>query len=150
MSSKVIRGSCVCEKIHYELTGPPITNIICHCDNCRKVTGSVFMANSMYTKENFKITTGEDILKTYDDKPPGSNNTVHRHFCSNCSSPVYTTSSGTPGSENMLTVTAGTMDLGNEAWKPSVEVFCIRRRAFLHPFDGTDKHEQMPQGLVSD
>lgn len=51
MSNKVIQGSCVCEKIHYELTGPPITNIICHCDNCRKITGSVFMANSAYTKE---------------------------------------------------------------------------------------------------
>ena len=50
----------------------------------------------------------------------------------------------------MLTVTAGTMDLGNEAWKPSMEVFCMRRRGFIHPFDGTDKYEQMPQGPASD
>lgn len=137
-----ITGSCVCEKVRYELTGQPITNIICHCDTCRKITGSVFMANSVYTRENFKIITGEDVLKVYDDKPAGSRNTIHRHFCSNCSSPVYTTSSGTPGYENMLTVTAGTMDIGNNSWKPSLEVFCIRRRGFLNPFEGTDKHEK--------
>ncbi|KAJ6000348.1 hypothetical protein N7481_000757 [Penicillium waksmanii] len=66
----IITGSCVCEKVRYELTGSPITNIICHCDTCRKITGSVFMANSAYTRENFKIITGEDVLKVYDDKPP--------------------------------------------------------------------------------
>lgn len=51
MSPPVITGSCVCEKIRYELNGQPIMNIICHCDTCRKTTGSVFMANSMYLKE---------------------------------------------------------------------------------------------------
>ncbi|KAJ6091895.1 hypothetical protein N7467_003864 [Penicillium canescens] len=141
-----ITGSCVCEKIRYELTGQPITNIICHCDTCRKTTGSVFMANSMYMKENFKIISGEDVLKVYDDKPPGSKNTIHRHFCSNCSSPIYTTSTGTPEYESMLTVTAGTMDLGNHSWKPSMELFCMRRRRFIPPFEGTDQHEKGPQG----
>ncbi|CAI7595164.1 unnamed protein product [Penicillium pancosmium] len=142
-----ITGSCVCEKVRYELTGSPITNIICHCDTCRKITGSVFMANSAYTRENFKITTGEDVLKVYDDKPPDSRNTIHRHFCSECGSPVYTTSTGTPGYENMLTVTAGTMDIGNNSWKPSLEVFCMRRRGFLNPFEGTEKHEKSPDSF---
>ncbi|OGE56182.1 hypothetical protein PENARI_c003G03345 [Penicillium arizonense] len=73
---------------------------------------------------NFKIISGEDVLKVYDDKPPGSKNTIHRHFCSNCSSPIYTTATGTPEYESMLTVTAGTMDLGNDSWKPSMELFC--------------------------
>ncbi|KAJ5747141.1 uncharacterized protein N7511_008837 [Penicillium nucicola] len=146
MSDSKIKGSCVCEKVRYEITGQPITNIICHCDTCRKTTGSVFMANSVYMKENFKIITGEDVLKVYDDKPPGSKNTVHRHFCSNCSSPVYTTSTGTPEYENALTVTLGTMDLGNDSWKPSMEVFCVRRREFICPFEGTVKHEKNIQG----
>ncbi|KAJ5403744.1 hypothetical protein N7509_003615 [Penicillium cosmopolitanum] len=134
-----ITGSCVCEKVRYELTGSPITNIICHCDTCRKITGSVFMANSAYTRETFS--------KSTTISPPDSRNTIHRHFCSNCGSPVYTTSTGTPGYENMLTVTAGTMDIGNNSWKPSLEVFCMRRRGFLNPFEGTDKHEKSPESF---
>jgi hypothetical protein len=37
------------------------------------------------------------------------------------------------------------MDLGKDSWKPSMEVFCIRRRGFIAPFEGTDKHEANPQ-----
>lgn len=46
----VVTGSCLCQKVRYKVTGAPLTTIICHCDSCRKSTGSAFMANSFYLK----------------------------------------------------------------------------------------------------
>lgn len=49
-NEKVISGSCLCRQIRYEATGAPVMNMLCHCENCRKATGSFCMANSMYLK----------------------------------------------------------------------------------------------------
>ena len=48
-----ISGSCLCQQVRYELTGDPQVKLLCHCDNCRKVTGSSFMANAVY-QENVR------------------------------------------------------------------------------------------------
>ena len=50
MAETTISGNCLCGAIQYELLGPPIVNVLCHCNNCRKSTGSSFMANSFYKK----------------------------------------------------------------------------------------------------
>lgn len=46
-----ISGSCLCQQVRYELTGDPQVKLLCHCDNCRKVTGSSFMANAVYQED---------------------------------------------------------------------------------------------------
>lgn len=50
-TANVIKGSCLCQRVQYEVTGPPKMRLLCHCDNCRKVTGSTFMANALYQKD---------------------------------------------------------------------------------------------------
>lgn len=50
-TANIIKGSCLCQEIQYEVTGAPQITLLCHCDDCRKVTGSVFMANSIYQKD---------------------------------------------------------------------------------------------------
>lgn len=50
-TTNVIKGSCLCQRVQYEVTGPPKMTLVCHCDNCRKVTGSTFMANALYQKD---------------------------------------------------------------------------------------------------
>ena len=46
-----ISGSCLCQQIRYELTGDSQVKLLCHCNNCRKVSGSSFMANSVYQQD---------------------------------------------------------------------------------------------------
>jgi hypothetical protein len=38
-------GSCLCGKIHYEVTGEFEQFFFCHCKSCRKDTGSAHAAN---------------------------------------------------------------------------------------------------------
>jgi len=43
-------GSCLCGNIKFDLTGVPLRKVLCHCANCKKATGSSFVATSWYTK----------------------------------------------------------------------------------------------------
>jgi len=43
-------GSCLCGNIQFELTSVPLRKVLCHCANCKKATGSSFVATSWYTK----------------------------------------------------------------------------------------------------
>ncbi|KAJ5355503.1 uncharacterized protein N7496_012715 [Penicillium cataractarum] len=130
-----ISGSCLCQQIRYEISGDPQVRLLCHCDNCRKATGSSFMANAVYQEDQFRIISGEELLKIYKDSNNSSGNALSRTFCSNCGSPLFITNSVFKG---MLTVTSGTMDLGpsKSEWAPQVEVFCQSRREWLPPVEG--------------
>ncbi|KAF4233914.1 hypothetical protein CNMCM8980_004110 [Aspergillus fumigatiaffinis] len=138
-----VTGSCLCQTVRYKVTGPPQSTIICHCDSCRKSTGSAFMANSFYMKDQLQVLTGEDALRVYDDKSTGSGKPLSRSFCSICGSPLFISSESI--APTAVTVTSGTMDIGpaKSEWEPKMEVFCARRREWLAPVEGTEKHDAM-------
>lgn len=47
-------GGCLCGTIQYRIAGTPQRTIVCHCDNCQRVTGSAFMVNAWF-KEKVRI-----------------------------------------------------------------------------------------------
>lgn len=66
MESKVIRGSCLCGGVGFEMY-PPISEFrYCHCPRCRKVTGSAFISNIFLPSEQFKWTKGEELAVRFD------------------------------------------------------------------------------------
>ncbi|KAJ5665686.1 uncharacterized protein N7477_008134 [Penicillium maclennaniae] len=125
----IITGSCLCQEVRYEVTGPATVTLLCHCNNCRKMTGSTYMANAIYRKDQLRIICGEDVLKVYRDNNTESGNTVTRQFCSNCSSSLFAMSGSDPADADTVAITSGTMDLGpsKEEWAPQVEVYCKNR-----------------------
>ena len=83
-----IKGSCLCGCITFEIdkaTGP---FEICHCNRCRKVSGSRDMAGVSVRTEDFHMLTGAEQVKCFTapiiDSPPA----YQSYFCSNCGSPV--------------------------------------------------------------
>ncbi|OOF91510.1 hypothetical protein ASPCADRAFT_210883 [Aspergillus carbonarius ITEM 5010] len=133
----VISGSCLCGGIQYEITDQPLKRMLCHCDNCRKATGSSFMANSLLKQSQFYIKTGESLIQRYKDTNVVSGNALIRRFCRVCGSPVYASSSVY---EQFVAVTSGTMD-GEEArtWKPQDEYYCKSRREYLPVLEETKR-----------
>ncbi len=80
----MLKGSCLCGGVRYEIDGE-ITRIgLCHCSMCRKASGTAFAANAPVSQEHFHIVTGEDLLRSY-----ASSEAKQRWFCSNCGSPIY-------------------------------------------------------------
>jgi hypothetical protein len=65
---KVVTGSCLCRKVRYEATGAPVMNVLCYCENCRKVTGSICMANSFYLKPVSLNTPDRDSSMQHEPK----------------------------------------------------------------------------------
>lgn len=96
------RGSCLCETVHYEVRGALGELVYCHCQRCRKATGSAFIAVAPVPKANFSITQGETALKTYRSEAG-----VCRVFCSHCGSPIMAYRESAP---DILRLRIGTLD----------------------------------------
>src|SRR6516165_307823 len=44
VSMPVVRGSCLCGGVKYEITGPLMRSGHCHCSNCQSLTALLFAA----------------------------------------------------------------------------------------------------------
>ena len=77
-----LTGQCLCGNVQYECEAEPESMKYCHCDTCRKVTGSAF---------NIGVGVPRDALKVAGDvKPYTHTNGVTREFCSICGTPLWT------------------------------------------------------------
>lgn len=74
----MIKGSCCCGAIQFEISESPSMMGMCHCSRCRKVGAS---ALAFVKSETFKITTGRDNITTFKAEPPYK---YDRCFCSLC------------------------------------------------------------------
>ena len=96
-------GSCLCGLVKYKSNSDPLVIQNCHCDQCRKATGSVYLTNLFIKEENFEI-TGE--VNNYTHLSDAGNN-MTKYFCPNCGSQVFGKNSGRPG---IITIRAGTVN----------------------------------------
>ncbi|WP_241687949.1 GFA family protein [Ancylomarina salipaludis] len=75
-------GSCLCGKISFEIDGDFESFFLCHCEYCRKDTGSAHAANLFSSTARLKWLSGENQVKTFQYK-----STRHfKSFCPNCGS----------------------------------------------------------------
>jgi hypothetical protein len=79
----MIRGSCLCGKVQYEIDGPLFEALNCHCSMCRKAHGAAFRSRARVRANHFRWVQGEDQI-TYYESSPGN----HRGFCRICGSPI--------------------------------------------------------------
>ncbi|QRM32714.1 GFA family protein [Microvirga sp. VF16] len=76
----------------------------CHCEDCRKSTGSAFSVAVPFEASEFRVLSGETGSFT---KIADSGNELTRYFCLKCCSPLYGTSPQHPG---QVYVKAGVLD----------------------------------------
>lgn len=87
--SEVIRGSCLCGGVQFEISGRPVGMSYCHCGRCRKVGGTT--ANVLVRTNNLRWLQGTDLIRRYEPEPPFN---LVRCFCSTCGSYLGETESG--------------------------------------------------------
>jgi hypothetical protein len=83
-----IRGSCLCGAVTFEIDQAVGPVELCHCNRCRKVSGSGALASIGVRKEHYRFLTGREFVRVYDapilhDPPP-----YQSIFCSACGCPV--------------------------------------------------------------
>ena len=99
----IFTGSCLCGSVNYKSNSDPLVIQNCHCDQCRKATGSVYLTNLFIKEENFEI-TGE--VNNYTHLSDAGNN-MTKYFCPKCGSQVFGKNSGRSG---IITIRAGTVN----------------------------------------
>jgi hypothetical protein len=119
--------------------------MLCHCSDCKRLTGSVFAMHYPIGPGNFTITAGEP--KVYNFKHPTGVVTA-ASFCGDCGTWLYKQVE-TDQWHGFYFVQAGTTDLepGMEAqgyWtgKPVVELWVSERPAWLAPVEGAEQKAQ--------
>lgn len=112
----MIRGSCLCGEVAYELARPPTVMNICHCSMCRKVTGSSYGVFAHTSLDNFRWIAGEAGITRYESSPG-----EFRAFCSVCGSNVPISES-----DGSVIIPAGTFDSDPQA-RPVVQIFAGSR-----------------------
>ncbi|KAK7551647.1 Mss4-like protein [Phyllosticta citricarpa] len=140
-------GGCLCGSIKYLIqpAAEPVYSVICHCDNCKKATGTHFVCNTIFQKEHFAITSGTP--KAYRDGASDSGTHLYRHFCGDCGSNLFVT---TPLVDGIVSVLSGTLDDAKVNWKPNKEQYIEAKSHWLPDFDLIEKegvqsrHERGP------
>ena len=75
-------GGCICGAIRYRVYGPPAMVAYCHCEDCRKSSGSVVSVLAGFAREGFELVRGNPASFA-------ATEAVHRGFCSSCGAPLF-------------------------------------------------------------
>ncbi|KAK7025137.1 Mss4-like protein [Favolaschia claudopus] len=106
-------GLCLCRKVRFIVTGEPFSYVVCHCNNCKKFTGSAFMTNA-----KISVKEGQEFVRKYNDSDTISGNTIVREFCSQCGTCLFLSS---PQQPDWISVCPGTVE--GQEWVPRREKF---------------------------
>jgi len=92
-------GGCLCGAIRYRADGPLRPVVLCHCTQCRRMTGH-FMAATAAKRAGFSI-EAPDAVAWYE-----ASDTARRGFCPRCGSTLFWDAAG----KDYISIAAGTLD----------------------------------------
>ena len=81
----ILNGSCGCGNVKYKIDDKPLFTQACHCNDCKKSTGSSFVIHTMVLENDLKISG--DIASI--ELPTGSGKGVNAYFCIICGVYVF-------------------------------------------------------------
>jgi hypothetical protein len=113
-----MRGSCLCGGVTFEIDRVVGPTEFCHCNRCRKISGSNALLTIRVHVNDYRLLTGGELIRSYAApvlyRPPPYRST----FCSVCGSPVP---DPVPGDDS-LEIPVGTLD-GDAGIRPDKHIF---------------------------
>jgi hypothetical protein len=110
----MIRGSCLCGSVRYEIRGEPGPIVFCHCSQCRKMHGAAFGTYFRVNRADFTLVSGEADIMSF-----RSSDDVLRTFCGRCGSTLQFVRESRSDS---FSVAIGTLD-DDPGIRPSHHIF---------------------------
>lgn len=127
------RGRCLCGAVTYEVSGDFGDGYFCHCQRCRKATGSAYASNAKIRPEQFRLLSGQGVLKGFFHAETG----LTRKFCGNCGSPIVSERS----EPHVMVVRLGTLDTPFD-FKPVGHIFVSSKASWDHIHDDLPQHDE--------
>jgi hypothetical protein len=92
----------MCGSVRFEVTERLVFASYCHCTRCQRRTGTAAAVSGRIVPGSLRITSGEELLRSYD--PPDGFSKV---FCSACGSALWSRS---PDDPDVISVRLGAFD----------------------------------------
>jgi len=136
----MIKGSCLCGKVQYEIHGEMgfITHF--HCPSCQKAHATAFSSVAAVQAGEFSFTSGESLLKYYESSPGKK-----RWFCSNCGSQIY----AKRDDQEHYIWRMGTID-GDPGTRPTQHIFTRYKADWYHIHDDIPEYDEWADSAASD
>lgn len=137
--SKLFSGGCLCGAVRYTCNASPVMAGHCHCEDCRRSSGSGHCSHLMVPEGSVAL-TGD--VKGY-ARTADSGNLVERFFCPTCGAAVY---SRNPGMQGLLALRASSLD-DPEVFKPQMHVYVQGAPSWDARHSALPAFEKMPPGM---
>ena len=125
--SQPLTGGCLCGAIRYTVSVPITELRMCHCRDCQKSTGTGGSVNAMIKSAELKITKGTPKRYTL---TADSGRTLHRFFCGDCGSPLFSRRELTPENSSLR---IGTLDAEHASgMKITAHIWTASARSWSH------------------
>jgi len=103
--TQVHAGGCLCGDTRFQTATEPLRVTICHCTCCQRFTGSAFLVEPIFRRQDFAITHGAP--QAYHHRSDGSGKRVTLHFCGRCATTLFLSFERFP---DVLGLCGGTFD----------------------------------------
>ena len=132
-----LTGGCACGKVRYECSEKPLVQLLCHCRDCQRASGSAFGAALIVPTDRLTLSGAEP---RYYEVKANSGRTMRRGFCQECGSPILVTRPETP---MVVFLHASSLDDPSQ-FSPASEVWTSRAYRWHHLHPATVKYEEGP------
>lgn len=133
---EIVKGSCLCGAVQYEAQGPFTDFRYCHCERCRKATGSAHASNLFMPKEQLRWIAGENNITIFIHKEAEN---YPRGFCKTCGGMVPRLGRDA----RYMVVPAGTIE-NVPPLKPTKNIFWKLKAEWLTPYTELPCFDERP------
>ncbi|MCY0964602.1 GFA family protein [Parathalassolituus penaei] len=131
----MLKGSCLCGAVQYELDGELGPMVMCHCQRCRKANGAAYAVNAPINSAEFRWVSGETALAEFESSPG-----VLRVFCQRCASPLISRRVSQP---ELFRLRLGTLDTPIDA-RPTAHIFVGSKAEWDEIHDDLPQYTERP------
>jgi hypothetical protein len=136
----MVKGSCLCGGVRYEIDGEVGPMAHCYCSMCRKQHGAPFVTWVGVNASDFRWVKGEELIARYRSSPG-----LQRGFCRTCGSNLPLPDPA----EQTFFLPAGTLDDDPRA-RPAAHIFVASKAPWVEINDDLPQFDEYPPGFGPD
>jgi len=131
-----VRGSCLCQRIVYEVRQLDSSIGHCSCPSCRKAHSAAFNTFAKVKHKHFQWVRGIELLSSFESSPGKK-----RHFCSQCGTQLI----AQLANEDHVILRIGSLD-DDPGVAPSYQMWASRQVPWLKYGDNIIKYPEWEPG----
>jgi len=136
----MLKGSCLCSGVSYEIDGEAGLMAHCYCSMCRKQHGTSFATYVGVKASDFRWVRGEELVASYQSSPG-----LKRGFCRTCGSNLPVPD---PAEETFF-IPAGTLD-DDPGVRPAAHIFVASKAPWVEITDDLPQFDGYPASFGPD